>query len=339
MLNYSLRDSIKKTTFLGDQALLVQENPFNITYGTDAKYQLGVGISIVSVLINNADRRFVFHIFTEECSDEYRSMLEEIARKFSTLIVIYDVDAAFFTTLPSTKAWSHAMYYRLLAYEYLYRQTDRVLYLDADVMCAGKLSAFAEVDFGDNIAVVVDDLPGTKARSIERLGSLLADSEHYFNSGVMYVNLEAWHVQNLTQRALEMLLSSEYGAVIKYPDQDVLNVLLSQKLMYFPRKFNTVFTLKSELKDKTHQKYLAVITDDTVLVHYTGITKPWHAWADYRSRDVFNKAWQASPWRDSPLLSATSLVEMQKEYKHQFTRGNYLYGAMALIRYKIKKIL
>ncbi|WP_297203175.1 glycosyltransferase [uncultured Pluralibacter sp.] len=339
MLNYSLRDSIKKTTVLGDRTLQQQDNLFHITYGTDANYQLGVGISIVSVLINNADRRFVFHIFTEACSDEYLSNLDEIARKYSTLIVIYDVDAAFFTTLPSTKAWSHAMYYRLLAYEYLDSQTDRVLYLDADVICAGNLSAFAEVDFGESIAVVVDDLPGTKARSIERLGSLLADREHYFNSGVMCVNLKEWHAQKLTHSALEMLLSSDYGAVIKYPDQDVLNVLLSRKLIYFPRRFNTVFTLKSELKDKTHQKYLSVITDDTVLVHYTGITKPWHAWADYRSRDVFNNAWQASPWRDSPLQAAKSRVEMQKAYKHQFTQGHYLSGIMALIRYKIKKIL
>lgn len=339
MLNYSLRDSIKNSTMIGDPGLLEQKSIFHITYGSDGKYQLGVAVSAVSVLINNPDKHFVFHIFTDAYSAEYQRDLQAIAEKFSTTIVIYVVDATFFSTLPSTNVWSHAMYYRLLAYQHLSQSVDRVLYLDADVMCAGDLGVLSGFHFNDNIAAVVDDLPGTRARSLQRLGSLLNDTGHYFNSGVMLVNLRLWQQHDLTRQALEMLLSPQYSSIIKYPDQDVLNILLSGKLCYLERKYNTIYTLKSELKDRTHKVYQNVITDETVLVHYTGITKPWHAWADYSSREVFDRAWRASPWHSSALVPARSVMEMQKEYKHHFARRRYLSGIKALIRYRIKKKL
>lgn len=339
MMDYSLQDAIKETTVIGAVSILQQEDAFHLTYGSDERYQLGVGISVVSVLINNPGRCFAIHIFTDEYSSDYYKKLQVITEQFSAAIVIYTVDATFFHTLPSTQAWSQAMYYRLLAYQHLYPQTSRVLYLDADVMCAGDISDLVHLDFGRDIAAVVDDLPGTKKRSIERLGKTLANPHHYFNSGVMLVNLTRWHEEDLTCRALKMLLSPQYGAVIKYPDQDVLNILLSNKLIYLERKYNTIYTLKSELKDKTHRAYQSVLTDKTIFVHFTGITKPWHTWADYSSREIFNRAWRASPWRDSALLSATSIAEMQKAYKHLFVRGNYLRGLIALIKYKAKKIL
>lgn len=62
-----------------------------------------------------------------------------------------------------------------------------------------------------------------------------------------------------------------------------MNVLLKGMTIFLPREFNTIYTIKSELKDKTHQKYKELIKEDTLLIHYTGATKPWHKWAIYPS--------------------------------------------------------
>ncbi|WP_352433001.1 glycosyltransferase [Escherichia coli] len=43
--------------------------------------------------------------------------------------------------------------------------------------------------------------------------------------------------------------------VYKYPDQDVMNVLLKGMTIFLPRGYNTIYTIKSELKTKTHQNY------------------------------------------------------------------------------------
>lgn len=57
-------------------------------------------------------------------------------------------------------------------------------------------------------------------------------------------------------------------SIYKYPDQDVMNVLLKGMTIFLPREFNTIYTIKSELKDKTHQKYKELIKEDTLLIHY-----------------------------------------------------------------------
>ncbi|VCV51549.1 hypothetical protein BANRA_03140 [Escherichia coli] len=38
-----------------------------------------------------------------------------------------------------------------------------------------------------------------------------------------------------------------------------MNVLLKGMTIFLPREFNTIYTIKSELKDKTHQKYKELI--------------------------------------------------------------------------------
>ena len=204
-------------------------------------------------------------------------------------------------------------------------------------MCAGSLKELAELDFSGNIAAVVDDLHDTKENSIVRLGSNLRDKRHYFNSGVMLVNLKAWREENLTQKALGMLLDPELTKKIKYPDQDVLNIILSERLIFLDRKYNTIYSLKLELKDKNHNNYKTVIKNNTVLVHYTGITKPWHSWGEYPSGEIFSRAWRLSPWKNLPLQPAETMIEMQKEYKHHFAHGKYLNGILSLLKYKFKK--
>ncbi|MGL9750976.1 MAG: glycosyltransferase [Symbiopectobacterium sp.] len=63
---------------------------------------------------------------------------------------------------------------------------------------------------------------------------------------------------------------------LKYQDQDALNMLLLGKTFLLPRKYNRIYSIKSELYDRTHQKYKKIITNESVLIHYVGTTKPWN---------------------------------------------------------------
>ena len=104
----------------------------------------------------------------------------------------------------------------------------------------------------------------------------------YFNAGVIYVNLKKWHEANLTPYLLTLLRGeTKYGS-LKYLDQDALNIAFNMNNIYLAKDFDTIYTLKNELYDRSHRKYQQTITDKTVLIHYTGITKPWHSWLDIR---------------------------------------------------------
>ncbi len=133
----------------------------------------------------------------------------------------------------------------------------------------------------------------------------------YFNSGVVYLDLKKWANAKLTEKALSILMSKDN--VYKYPDQDVMNVLLKGMTIFLPRGYNTIYTIKSELKDKTHQNYKKLIIENTLLIHYTGATKPWHKWAIYPSTKYYKIALDNSPWKDDSPRDAKSIIEFKKD--------------------------
>ncbi|MCP5749719.1 lipopolysaccharide 1,2-glucosyltransferase, partial [Klebsiella pneumoniae] len=107
---------------------------------------------------------------------------------------------------------------------------------------------------------------------------------------------------------------------------DALNIAFNMNNIYLGKDFDTIYTLKNELHDRSHRKFQQTITDKTVLIHYTGITKPWHSWAGYPSASYFNIAREQSPWKKYPLKEARTVAEMQKQYKHLFAHGEYIKG-------------
>lgn len=311
-------------------------NSFNVAYGVDRNYLDWVGVSITSVVINNSID-IDYHIIADEYDQNFSERVGELAERYKLKISLYLINAEYLDNLPSTKIWSRAMYFRLFAFEYLSESLDKLLYLDADVFCNGKVDELAIFNLENVTAAVVKDVDTMQNKAAERLADP-ALKGNYFNSGVVLANLKEWVRNDLTNRALEILLhGSDDGITYKYPDQDVLNVLLKDKVAFLPRKFNTIYTIKSELKDRTHAKYREIITDDTILIHYTGATKPWHKWAIYPSTVYYQNALTASPWKDQPARDARTIIEYKKRYKHLFRQHKYLAGAAAGFQYLLRK--
>lgn len=310
----------------------------NISYGIDENYLDGVGVSITSVLIHN-DINVDFHIICDKYTKSFVDKIEVLAREYKIKISLYLINVKCLEILPKTQVWSRAMYFRLFAFDYLHHKLDKLLYLDADVICKGPLDHLLSLDLNDNVAAVVKDVDSIQSRVNERLPSFNLQGR-YFNSGVVLVNLRQWAENRLTERALSLLTGEDGSATFfKYPDQDVLNILLRDKVYFLPREYNTIYTIKSELSDKTHEKYLNTIHADTKLIHFTGATKPWHAWANYPSVIYYTNAFIKSPWKDVPAKDARTMVEYKKRYKHLLVQKHYLRGVIAGVAYLYRKIL
>ncbi len=264
-------------------------NTLNISYGADENYLDGVGVSITSVILNNTIG-LAFHIICDKYPEAFLDKIEQLSNQYNVKISLYLIDIACLKALPQTKVWSRAMYFRLFAFDHFSKSIDKLLYLDADVICKGSLDPLLNVELHDNIAAVVKDVESIQYKVDDRLPGLNL-KDHYFNSGVVLVNLPQWAANSLTTKALSLLSGNDGNSMYyKYPDQDVLNILLINRVIFLPREYNTIYTIKSELKDKKHSQYADVITSDTKLIHYTGATKPWHAWANYPSVVYFKNA-------------------------------------------------
>lgn len=310
-------------------------NILNVSYGVDENYLDGVGVSVASVLLNN-DIPIAFHIICDSYSQRFVNNIEQLAAQHRIKVSLYLINVKSLAVLPQTKVWSRAMYFRLFAFDYLSRKISRLLYLDADVVCKGSLKDLLYLDLTENIAAVVKDVDSIQNKVNGRLISFNLQG-HYFNSGVVFVNLKLWKENALTEKAFSLLAGTNANS-FKYPDQDVLNILLQNKVIFLPREYNTIYSIKSELNDKTHSKYSSIISDTTILIHYTGATKPWHAWANYPSVVYYKNARMNSPWKNFPAKDAHTMVEFKKRYKHFFAQGLYLKGLLAGSAYLYRKL-
>ena len=68
---------------------LDERETFNVSWGIDENYQVGAAISIASILENNKQNKFTFHIIADYLDKEYIELLSQLATKYQTVIKLY----------------------------------------------------------------------------------------------------------------------------------------------------------------------------------------------------------------------------------------------------------
>lgn len=335
---FIIRHFIKQRfNIAGKKNLLKRNTNFNIAYGVDENFLLGAAISINSVLINNIDTDFNFHIFTDYIDDEYIQRFQKMIAKYNSNIIIYLLNVEELKQLSTSDFWSYATYFRLIAFKYLSTNINSILYLDADVICKGSLKELFQLNLANSFAAVVPDVDSMQQSSAIRL-KLTDLNGKYFNAGVIYVNLQKWIENDFSKKSLELVRGKTNFGKLKYLDQDALNILFQTRNIYLSRDYNCIYTLKNELAYHNLFKYKNTITDSTILIHYTGVTKPWHTWSfNYPASQFFFNSYIHSPWKDQPLKIAKKRTELQKKYKHLFLQHKYMHSFLCLIKYKLLK--
>ncbi|HCO1707793.1 TPA: glycosyltransferase family 8 protein, partial [Escherichia coli] len=203
---------------------LDERETFNVSWGIDENYQVGTAISIASILENNKQNKFTFHIIADYLDKDYIELLSQLATKYQTVIKLYHIDSEPLKALPQSNIWPVSIYYRLLSFDYFSARLDSLLYLDADIVCKGSLNELIALEFKDEYGAVVIDVDAMQSKSAERLCNEDFNGS-YFNSGVMYINLREWLQQRLTEKFFDLLSDESIIKKLKYPDQDILNLM------------------------------------------------------------------------------------------------------------------
>ncbi|WP_189339519.1 glycosyltransferase [Pectobacterium peruviense] len=307
------------------------EKSFHIAYGVDKNFLFGAAISMTSVIINNKEKELNFHIFTDYIDDEYTTRATELSKKFGVIIDIYLTNPNCISNLP-TETWPLSTYFRFIIFDFLSERINKLLYLDADIICKGSISHITTLDLDEHFAAVVPDIEAMQVIAAKRL-SISKIQGRYFNAGFLLMNLDEWKKNDLTRKSISLLSDPEKNSVLKYQDQDALNLLLFGNLIYLPRDFNCIFTLKSELYDRTHNLYRETIKNETVFIHYVGITKPWHEWSSYPSAQFFQVAHAESTWEDKKLLPPINAAQWKKKSKHEFKQNKFIKGILSRLKF------
>ena len=336
-MHFSANHIIKKITFYHNNSSY--SNHLNIAYGIDKNFFLGCTVSISSILIFNPELNFSFHIFTNHLPCYLEKNLKLLSEKYKTNITLYLVDDINLSILPTTKNWTIATYFRFIIADYFYQKIDKIIYIDADIICIGSLEELFTLTFEENIAYVVTDKDAIwwNKCAIRLDESKL--SKGYFNAGFLLINLNLWHEYNINSKAFELLSDNDKSKKFTHLDQDVLNLLLIEKVKYLDKKYNQQVSINYELKYKNKNTPYSPNLDQAILIHYIGPTKPWHKWAsNYKCAQYFINAKQQSPLKSMPLLSATTSTQMRYCSKHKILQKKYFSGIICNIIYCIKKL-
>jgi lipopolysaccharide biosynthesis glycosyltransferase len=154
---------------------------------------------------------------------------------------------------------------------------DKVIYMDGDTIVLKDLQELFDIDVNDVYAAVAKD--GIYYRFPKEMKELGLDKRgFYFNSGVMLHNLANQRKDNIVNKLVEYVKANEDF----YGDQDVLNVVLGDKLKLMSYRYNCISTFfeaddlnfLSDYFGEALPKDTFYIYENSTIIHYAG-DKPW----------------------------------------------------------------
>lgn len=200
----------------------------NIAYCCDDNYIPYVGVSMISCIENNLNdfNKIIFHIIIDSnVTDESKDKLKRNISKYQNCEVIF---YPFNPEGPMPISDYHPIVNAILFIPNLI-PVDKLLFLDADTLVLDSLKELFKLDLEDNYCAGVFDVIPPYFK--EKIG--FSKEDKYYNSGFVLMDLERMRKDSIGGKFLNEL-SKEY----KYPDQDIINIVLKDKIFTLPPKYN-----------------------------------------------------------------------------------------------------
>lgn len=306
---------------------------FHIAFCVDNNYFRAMGGTIASIIDNNPGQHFTFHVLAFDAAEDHQRRLKQLEQQYPVSTRLHVLDLNSFTQFSHFIDHSHyslSIFARLAIPTVLQDLTARVLYLDADILCVGKLDEMTDMDISQDIAVVVPDAPVTLQRRVAALG---LKHQQYFNSGVMLINIPQWLSADITKQTLDTLLEDRPD--MRFPDQDALNIVLDGRARYISPRWNYLYDL---IHDLNVSKFALRPVGKAVFIHFAGAVKPWTDWSGHDARHLFRKYLLLSPWADMPLdAEPRNSKEMRMHSRFMYRQGRPLESLKWYIRYLRKR--
>ena len=231
----------------------------HIAFNIDESFCMPMGVTITSILENNKDVNFAFHVFIDGINQKDKELLENTMKKYNANCYVYIMNMEQFSNFHiKHKRFKHVAYFRLYMNKVLYKITDRFLYLDADLICISSMKPFFDIDLEGKIIAAVEDYPEAVTTRSKFLG---LEHGHYLDSGMMLVDCKAWEENQITEKcfAYQGVSAEKFTC----HDHDVLNLVLDGHVCYVDVKFNFMGI------------YWLTTPKACIIYHFFGRVKPW----------------------------------------------------------------
>ena len=269
---------------------VLDEDVIHIGFGLhdkDGHYSVWVGTAMQSI-IDHTNSKLCFHILHDETvSEENKRRLKQVANQKGDFIEFHEIDSAEFECIKNrTHGFTIGTMFRCMLPDLL-PDLPKIVYLDADIFVNTDIKELWEFDINDYcLAAVVDEgvikfhIPNILYKYPE------IDRNQYFNAGILCMNLRKIKQRgNLKDLVVKFLVNNPEAT---YPDQDALNVLFHNNILYLDSSWNQfVYSHREENIDILKQGIYHFAADVLVLYSNSKIDMEYFKtlcrtpWSDY----------------------------------------------------------
>jgi lipopolysaccharide biosynthesis glycosyltransferase len=265
----------------------------NIVFATDRNYIQHLCAALLSLLFNNRELVFTVYIISSGMTAKDRRRIDEIIKGYDCEIRHLTVSDELFVKLATEHPmYPKGIYYRLLIPSLI--DEKKLLYLDSDIIVNGSVKELYDTDLGDYYVGAIED-PG-----FDRHDKLRMDKDsHYFNSGMMLINLAKWKETGLQKKVIDFI--EHNPDAIWFPDQCGLNSVINGQWKKVPLKFNQQSSIFSDGFDEKFDCFapeeLREARTNPIIIHYTSGSKPWHFRNRHPYKSFYWKYLKMTPYR------------------------------------------
>ena len=244
-------------------------NFIHIFFTINNNYIPYLSAAIASILYNSKSKyKIAFHIISNDITDINKEKISSLKKIKEFDIEYLKVDKELFNKIPahSMDHVSLETNYRFLVAD-IKPNIDKLIFLDADLIINEDIAELWEVDI-DNfyLAGVKDPIIGDdKDWWYKKLP--LEPNFDYINTGVLLINSKKWRENNIFNQLINNAI--KYSNLLKFPDQDLINITLCGKIKYLELCWNYCPTLYYGNKSNNKK------AKETAKIYHFPIMKPW----------------------------------------------------------------
>ena len=255
-----------------------------IFFAIDNNYAPFFSVALESIKANSSKYyQYEIYILNNGVCEEYKTLINTYQDEIYhiTFVDLKDRLHSVSHHLHTRDYYSKAIYFRLFIAD-LFPEYDKALYLDADIVVLGDVADLYNHQLNDKyLGVIKDDVVNSyeefRRYSKDGLG---IPAYKYYNSGILVMNLKKFREEKVYHQFLNLLSKVKF---IIAPDQDYLNVICHDKVLYLDETWN--------MAPLPHVR----IDQNIKLIHYKLTAKPWH-YSDIPYGEYFWKYASQSPF-------------------------------------------
>lgn len=225
----------------------MSEQVYHFGFGVDARYVKYAGVLMTNLVHQHLGQPLCFHLACDGIGEEDKRRLDAFTMLYRNVeLYIYDMtkmlDRLNQIRSDAPQRLHRSVLLRVLLPAYVPQNVERLVYMDADMICLRPLDELFRLELGDNAVAAVSIHSGKNSAALK------LSSGRYFNAGLLVMAVPVWRSRELTQRVVDYY--QRHSENLPLLEQDALNAVLDGEFTELDECFNFLVEVNNPLTIK-----------------------------------------------------------------------------------------